>query len=288
MNRFASRTLAGALLACAFAVGAAPAIAATSVDFTQKAAKKTIVPGQQAQFTIRLSNTGTESAVFPQLYGDLPGGGNIEWFTTTRGCHTYGSPPTQTFECDFDYLSSKSVQTAEVHGVPTACTVLDNTVTISGANFASVSDNDLIVVTCPAAGSMTGAAGIVVADVAVTHAFALSCDVTDKRQNLDVTWQRGDKSGKKGQNDFRLSTVTSAECINDPTIAPPPPGTGFTTLVGRGFGTCNGLYAEISYVFTASGKAGVADTAEYDISEGCTLAAAETALVKGNQQAHRN
>lgn len=287
-HRSVSRSVKGALFAAVFAMGVAPAWAQTSVEFMQQAWENTILPGERAQLTYVIVNTGAEAAVFPQVYGTLPGGGNIEWMSGTPGCHTYGDPPNQTLECDFNYLAVGDFQYAEVHGVPTECTVLESVVTVSGENFASQTEQDVIVVACSPTGQMTGSGNIVADGVLSTHSFALSCDAANSGQNLDISWsgvsKNGKKGGKKDQNKFRLSGLTTADCINDPMVAQTSPAAGFNTFVGGGVGTCNGEPAEISFVFTEGAK----DTAEYHISGGCTLAVVETDVTGGKQQARKN
>jgi hypothetical protein len=117
----------------------------------------------------------------------------------------------------------------------------------------------------------------------VTHGFELRCDANDKRQSLEINWP-----GTAGQNNFHLTDITKATCIDDPSIQPQPPNAGFDTYIGEGVGTCNGQPATIKFTFTDAGEPGTSNTAEYHISGACTLDTVKTLLTFGNHQAHKN
>ena len=53
-----------------------------------------------------------------------------------------------------------------------------------------------------------------------------------------------------------------------------------------GTGTCNKKNATIYFILTDAGEPGIADTAEYHITGGCTLDVGPALLTKGNHQFH--
>ncbi|PYS38656.1 MAG: hypothetical protein DMG14_16825 [Acidobacteria bacterium] len=129
-------------------------------------------------------------------------------------------------------------------------------------------------------GRMTGGGSVfTTAGVRVTHGFELHCDRADLPNNLEINWDGG--------NNFHLTTLTSVTCIDNPAIAPQPPNAGFDTYIATGLGTCNGLPAAISFVLTDAGEPGTKDTAQFNITGGCTLTVSGK-LDKGNQQAHND
>jgi hypothetical protein len=129
-------------------------------------------------------------------------------------------------------------------------------------------------------GRMTGGGSIFLRDdTRVTHGFELHCNPSDVPNNLEINWAGG--------NNFHLTTLTAAWCIDNPAIAPPPPNAGFDTFIGRGVGTCNGDPATIEFVLTDAGEPGTKDTASYKITGACTLTAGPAYITKGNQQAHK-
>jgi hypothetical protein len=130
----------------------------------------------------------------------------------------------------------------------------------------------------PQPGRMTGGGSVFTTDgIRVTHGFELHCNPADVPNNLEINWDGG--------NNFHLTSLTSAMCVDDPAIAPNPPQAGFDTFIGTGVGTCNGLPANISFVLTDAGEPGTLDTATYTITGGCSLTVSGN-LTKGNQQAH--
>jgi len=128
-------------------------------------------------------------------------------------------------------------------------------------------------------GRMTGGGSIFKGDLRITHGFELHCNASDTPNNLEINWDGG--------NNFHLTTLLTARCIDNPAIAPPPPNADFDTFIGTGVGTCNGLPAAISFILTDAGEPGSKDTATYAISGGCTLMAPTANLDKGNHQAHK-
>jgi hypothetical protein len=138
----------------------------------------------------------------------------------------------------------------------------------------------LVITATDVNGRMTGGGSIFTRDdVRVTHGFELHCDPNDVPNNLEINWGGG--------NNFHLTSLTSALCIDDPAIAPPPPNASFDTYIGTGVGTCNGQPAAIEFRLTDAGEPGTKDTAAYRITGGCSLTAGPAFLDKGNQQAHK-
>jgi hypothetical protein len=131
-------------------------------------------------------------------------------------------------------------------------------------------------------GRMTGGGNFTCGDLKVTHGFELHCDASPPN-NLEVNW---------GGNHFHLEMLTSAECVDDPNISPPPPAAPFDTFIGEGTGKFNGVDgATITFTLTDAGEPGTSDTITVTIkdSSGATVLACPTATLDGgNHQAHRN
>lgn len=126
-------------------------------------------------------------------------------------------------------------------------------------------------------GRMTGGGVFTSSGVRVTHGFELHCTATDSPNNLEVNWDTGN---------FHLTSLTSARCLDDPTITPNPPAAGFDTYVGSGLGRCNGSAASATWTFTDAGEPGGTDSATINIAGiGCSLVVSGK-LQNGNQQAH--
>ena len=294
MHRFISRIVAGALFAALFAVGIAPALAAPNLTLSKTPKGGTVAPGGTATFTIVLTNpSGSENAEGTEMVDQLPGTGIVDWEISDPGffgCDIEGDfPAVETLRCDVGTVFPLDVLTVEVSGVTpnTGCLVLSNTATVTYDGHAPLVDSGRITTTCGADGRMTGGGSIFTGangSVRITHGFEIRCDPTDARQNLEINWP-----GVNNQNNFHLTSMISAMCIDDPSIAPNPPKAGFDTYIGEGVGTCNGQPAAIEFVFTDAGEPGTKDTAEYHISGACSLDTAQSNLIKGgNQQAHKN
>src|SRR5262245_24647356 len=102
MHRTVSKGFPCAFLAALLLIDVAPALAAPNLQFTKSAADSTISAGDTATFNFTVKNKGSSDADFPQLLDPLPGGGGIDWTTSTPACFVDGFPPLQTLECDFD------------------------------------------------------------------------------------------------------------------------------------------------------------------------------------------
>jgi VCBS repeat-containing protein len=119
--------------------------------------------------------------------------------------------------------------------------------------------------------------------VGVSHGFELHCNPNELPNNLEVNWNN--KSDK-----FHLETLTSATCIDDPTISEAPPVAGFDTYIGQGIGRYNGVSgATITWVFTDAGEPGKDnDYGEITITDanGNVVLSITGSLNQGNHQAH--
>jgi hypothetical protein len=141
-------------------------------------------------------------------------------------------------------------------------------------------------------GRMTGGGSFFCSDLAtgnqrVTHGFELHCKLENEPvsvpNNLEINFSGGDN--------FHLTTLTDAVCVDTDAIQQPP-SAPFDTFFGGGTGTFNGLPASISFVFTDGGEPGTKDTASVVITlTGATTpvlnCSSATALTFGNHQAHK-
>jgi len=128
-------------------------------------------------------------------------------------------------------------------------------------------------------GRMTGGGSVFTGSgVRVTHGFELHCDIADLPNNLEINWGKG--------NNFHLTSLTNANCFDDPLINPGHPKTLFDTFVGTGVGKLNGVPgATVQFTFTDAGEPGKDDTATISINGGAVLNVTGN-LKNGNQQAH--
>lgn len=133
---------------------------------------------------------------------------------------------------------------------------------------------------CPVAvGRMTGGGSISKSDV--RHGFELHCDATDAPNRLEINWDKGNK--------FHLESLTSATCVDDPSIAPNPPAAGFDTYHGKGIGRYNGVSGyTATWTFTDAGEPGVNDYATLTIVDPANnpVLTVSGLLKNGNHQAH--
>ncbi len=150
-------------------------------------------------------------------------------------------------------------------------------------------------------GRMTGGGSIFTstgdipgADIRITHGFELHCDPTVHPNNLEINVHNPAK------DQFKLGSLQSVQCIDDPAIAPPPPAAPFDTYIAVGTGAFNHVDGyTINFTFTDAGEPGVNDTAKYlvwldsnnnGIVDGSEVPVIKTAvaykLTFGNHQAH--
>ena len=116
----------------------------------------------------------------------------------------------------------------------------------------------------------------------VTHGMVLHCNAAATPQNLEINWGKG--------NNFHLTSVSSVQCTDDPTILPTPPAAGFDTITGVGTGRLNNVDgATVSFTFTDAGEPGKDDMATIVIkdSSGATVQTLSGKLNVGNHQAHK-
>ncbi len=256
----------------------------------------TFTQGGQTSFTIVVSNpapAGSSSATNVTLTDQLPGNGGLVWTNVSINPAQGGCTLTSNFlNCNLGTIAAGASVTVTVTSAATtpaaACQSQPNPDAHATANGGLVADDSGALTCTPAnlQGRMTGGGSIFTGpgnQTRVTHGFELHCDANDKRQSLEINWP-----GTAGSNNFHLTAITKATCIDDPSIQPQPPDAGFDTYIGEGVGTCNGQPATIRFIFTDAGEPGTSDTAEYHISGACTLNTVKTLLTNGNHQAHKN
>ncbi|HEX5431869.1 MAG TPA: hypothetical protein VFW83_07885 [Bryobacteraceae bacterium] len=132
-------------------------------------------------------------------------------------------------------------------------------------------------------GRMTGGGSFFIGTMRVTHGFELHCNASEGPNNLEVNWDGG--------NHFHLDTLTEAACFDSGAPAAPPKDTDFTTLVGGGSGTLNGVPgAFINFQFEDHGEPGTNDVVAYiiisDVNGNVVLMGGPALLNNGNHQAH--
>jgi hypothetical protein len=119
------------------------------------------------------------------------------------------------------------------------------------------------------------------AGVEVHHGFELRCTAADQPQRLEVNWGVGEN--------FHLEVVTSATCVDDPSLEPDPPGASFDTYIGTGTGRLNKGEGTAEWCFVDSGEPGNdADRITITIrdSDGNVVLSVTSAVNTGNHQAH--
>lgn len=131
-------------------------------------------------------------------------------------------------------------------------------------------------------GFMTGGGWI---NPSVSHGGHLTCSATDKPNNLQVNW-----SGGK----FHLESVSTARCV-ETGANQGNPAANFDTLVGTGFGRCNGRSGyKAEYTLVDAGEPGTSDVFSIKVyaPSGSNLPScgidAGGVLQGGNHQAHGN
>lgn len=133
-------------------------------------------------------------------------------------------------------------------------------------------------------GRMTGGGSVFNVSMRVTHGFTLSSNISDKSNNLQVNWGKGNK--------FHLENLTSAILSDNPAIMPNPPNASFDTYEGNGTGRYNGMPGSAHWIFTDAGEPGKSDTALIHIWSNPTMSGAPVLsvsgnLTNGNHQAHK-
>ena len=137
----------------------------------------------------------------------------------------------------------------------------------------------------PAIGRMTGGGGqVTIGNVFVSRGFTLHCDIT-LSNNLEINWPN---------NKWHLDKpITSADCVDDPTVNPAPPPAPFDTFNGEATGRLNGVDGYfIRFTFVDGGEPGGRnDRASILITApdgSVMLNVPMSALTRGNLQAHED
>ena len=126
----------------------------------------------------------------------------------------------------------------------------------------------------------------------VTHGFELHCGTGPNPEgllppgtnpphpnNLEINFSGGDS--------FRLTSLFTAACFDDPDISSTPPVSTIDTIAGDGLGIFNGQPAEIGFRFHDAGEPGTEDRLVIRIVQhGSTVLICENNLTSGNYQAH--
>ncbi len=207
--------------------------------------------------------------------------------STTANCVAAGTVPITTPNGGtFTATSPSQSPTAGGSYCWTATYSPDPKAVYSGSNSTTTTGECFGVLPSVTQGRMTGGGSIIdtsgIPNTRVTHGFELQCDVTKTPNNLQINWGNGSK--------FNLDNLTSAFCVNDPTVSPNPPAAGFNTYVGTGIGSFNGVAGyKAHWTFTDAGEPGTNDHAKIVITNGTgTTIVLDVSgnLQKGNQQAH--
>lgn len=115
----------------------------------------------------------------------------------------------------------------------------------------------------------------------VHHGFTLRCNPDDHPQQLEINWGQG--------NSFHLTTLTSAQCLDDPAVEPDPPDAGFDTYIGSGTGRLKGgETGTAEWCFLDAGEPGTADKIQVVVrdSSGTIILLFVDTFNQGNHQAH--
>lgn len=161
-----------------------------------------------------------------------------------------------------------------------------------GFSCYSASDAGDVVPSCAASpsaqnGRLTGGGKVVMPAGPVTLAYELNCQPSIGHGNLEVTWNAGK---------FKLESLTSATCYQDPGIAGAPRGNGdksqpaFNTYQGKGTGRLNNSPgASATWTLTDQGEPGSNDTVVIQIRDrdNVVVLTASGRLVGGNTQTHK-
>jgi hypothetical protein len=160
---------------------------------------------------------------------------------------------------------------------------LNGAITFASSTAITVVDNNVGRDHVDTTGRMTGGGSVDNSNnKRITHGFTLQCDVANGPNNLEVNWGNG--------NNFHLTSLTSAYCVDDSSINSNPPAASFNTYIGAGTGKLNGVSdATIAFTFTDAGEPGKNDQATMTIvdSSGNTVLTVSGVLHNGNHQAHK-
>jgi hypothetical protein len=126
----------------------------------------------------------------------------------------------------------------------------------------------------------------------VAHGFELHCGTGPNPEgllppgtnppnpnNLEINFSGGDN--------FRLTSLFTAACFDDPGISSTPPVSSIDTIAGDGLGIFNGQPAEIRFRFHDAGEPGTNDRVIVVITQhGSDVLVCDNNLTSGNYQAH--
>jgi hypothetical protein len=194
-------------------------------------------------------------------------------------------PPNMQVDSIQRYNANTGVYDAIITGTPTASKVVD----YNGRPWFKYFDSPLAGV-CQAGpngdcatGRMTGGgATVTIGDMKITKGFTLHCDIT-LSNNLEINWP-----GHKWHLD---KPITSAVCIDDPTVNPVPPPAPFDTFIGEAIGQLDGVDgARIKFTLVDAGEPGKGvDKAAFqiwDVNGNLVLNLPLQPTSTGNVQAH--
>ncbi|MDE1816500.1 MAG: hypothetical protein KGI11_08085 [Thaumarchaeota archaeon] len=240
------------------------------------------IPGTTVTDSANVTGSGTTplpnltGTVNFQLCGPNPSA------STTLNCVPAGAVPITASGGTATVVSQAQSPTASGSYCWTATFVPSSGSQYSGSSSTTTTNECFSVLPSTTIGNMTGGGSIVDPVVGkVTHGFELQCNTTKSPNSLEVNWGKGNK--------FHLDVLTSAFCVNDATISPYPPASGFDTYVGTGTGSYNGVSgATAQWTFTDAGEPGKNDQATIVIKDnsGNTVLSVSGNLQHGNQQAH--
>lgn len=98
-------------------------------------------------------------------------------------------------------------------------------------------------------GRMTGGgSNVTIGDVKITKGFTLHCDII-LSNNLEINWP--------GHKWHLTKPISTAECVDDPTISPVPPPAPFDTFNGTADGNLDGVEgSHIDFTLVDAGEPG--------------------------------
>jgi len=182
----------------------------------------------------------------------------------TMVCHGYGV-------IEEGQYSNQGIVTAEWWADDALC---GRTRDVDSSHYYGVEEE-------PEPDRMTGGGSIFTEGERYTHGFTLRCN--GEPNNLEINW------GPGKANQFHLTQLVGAACVDDPLISEIPPVAGFDTFEGNGIGRLNGEDgATVYFTFKDAGEPGKNDWAWFQIfSPGGDLVIEVAGyLHNGDHQAH--
>jgi hypothetical protein len=255
---------------------------------TASSQTSSVIPTTSVTDTATVTGSGASSS--PDLTGTISFQlcGPNPTASTSANCAAAGTVPITTPNGGtFTATSPAQSPTAGGSYCWTATYNPDATTAYSGSGSTTVDKECFSVLASVTTGKMTGGGSVIdptgTPNTRVTHGIELQCDVTKTPNNLQINWGSGNK--------FHLDSLTSAFCVDDPSITPNPPAAGFDTYVGTGTGSFNGVSGyQAQWTFTDAGEPGTSDHAKIVIKNSAgtiVVLSVSGNLDKGNQQAHK-